>query len=388
MPLSTLCEEISTTKPSTRPDARFRYIDVSSVSNETYRIVNTKELLGKDAPSRARQVIRQDDVIFATVRPTLRRVAMIHPELNGEVCSTGFCVLRARKEELSPQFLYFYLLTETVRERVEALQTGATYPAINDSDLFRLEIPLPSLAEQEAVVHALQAVQKTREMRKRELALERERKGALVDYLFAHGTHSEQTKQTDFGEIPESWRVLPLGTVVKFKSGSTRPKDLSDTRTEEKCVPVYGGNGIMGFTVQGSSNEKLLTIGRVGAYCGCVHIAEAPNWITDNALYSTQFFEDASVDFLAEQLKYLQLNQLKRAGAQPLVTQGVLHALNICLPPLADQKAIAEVLSACDRKIVASRREAELHEELFGAMVEELLSGRIGLAAMLDGAML
>src|SRR4051794_17648762 len=100
VPLREVCLKTRLTDPGKDPTRSFRYVDVSSVSNESFRVIGAKELLGKDAPSRARKIIRADDIIFATVRPSLRRVALVPPELDGQVCSTGFCVLRVNREHL------------------------------------------------------------------------------------------------------------------------------------------------------------------------------------------------------------------------------------------------------------------------------------------------
>src|SRR4051794_26238762 len=75
--------------PRRNPAKKFRYVDVSSVSNSSFRIIAATELLGADAPSRARKEICADDVLFAIVRPTLKRVALVPPELNREIASTG-----------------------------------------------------------------------------------------------------------------------------------------------------------------------------------------------------------------------------------------------------------------------------------------------------------
>jgi type I restriction enzyme S subunit len=72
-----LCELGPTVNPEKNPLSPFTYVDVSGVSNESFCIVETKQFLGKNAPSRARKLIQTQDVIFATVRPTLRRVALV-----------------------------------------------------------------------------------------------------------------------------------------------------------------------------------------------------------------------------------------------------------------------------------------------------------------------
>lgn len=79
-----------------RKEARltFKYVDVSSVSNSLYKIVSVQDVLKNEAPSRARKDISENDIIFATVRPTLKRIALIPDWLDGEIASTGYCVLR------------------------------------------------------------------------------------------------------------------------------------------------------------------------------------------------------------------------------------------------------------------------------------------------------
>lgn len=272
--LSGLCLKSNQKDPRKDPDSSFIYVDVSSISNHSFSIIDTNRVMGKDAPSRARKLIQRDDVIFATVRPTLKRVALVTKEFHGQICSTGFCVLRANKDLLDPNFLYYYLLTEGVTDRVDGLQKGATYPAISDSDLFNQTILLPPLPEQRAIARALRAVQGAREARLREVALERERKAALMEHLFTKGTRGEATKQTEIGEMPESWKIGKLGDFIKFKSGESRPANMVSKSEAEKIVPVYGGNGIMGYTNDIFSEKEHLIIGRVGEYCGCIHISE------------------------------------------------------------------------------------------------------------------
>src|SRR6187399_3055975 len=100
--------------PTKNPRASFHYVDVSSVDNKRFAIRQSTELLGRDAPSRARMVIRSRDIIFATVRPTLRRIALVDASLDNQICSTGFCVLRARPE-LDPEIAHDVVLDPVLR---------------------------------------------------------------------------------------------------------------------------------------------------------------------------------------------------------------------------------------------------------------------------------
>ncbi len=143
-----------TVDPGQSPESEFEYVDVSAVSNETFQITETQRLQGKDAPSRARRLIRRNDVLFATVRPTLQRVAVVPAELDRQVCSTGYFVMRP-KPELNHRWLFYSLFTESFMGQMAALQKGASYPAVNDSDVRAQGIPIPPLAEQQRIVSML-----------------------------------------------------------------------------------------------------------------------------------------------------------------------------------------------------------------------------------------
>lgn len=152
--LGDLLQRTETVNPASSPDTAFDYIDVSSVSNATFRIETTQRLRGREAPSRARKLVKTDDVLFATIRPTLQRVAVVPRALNGQVCSTGYFVLRPRTT-LHHRFLFHYLLSGQFKERMELLQKGASYPAVTDQQVRDQEIPLPPLPEQKRIVGIL-----------------------------------------------------------------------------------------------------------------------------------------------------------------------------------------------------------------------------------------
>jgi type I restriction enzyme, S subunit len=231
--LRDVCERADLTDPTRNPEETFLYVDVSSIDNEVLEITSVNRLLGAQAPSRARKRIRSGDVIFATVRPTLRRIALVPPELDGQVCSTGYCVLRARSSILDSQFLFFSLQTDGVCRAVESLQDGATYPAIRDGDLLALSIPLPPLEAQHGIAHSLQAIRYTTACRRRELDLERERKAALMHHLFTHGTSgvAVEKRQSRFGEVPVHWRQLRLDEAAYIQSGITMGRNYNGART-------------------------------------------------------------------------------------------------------------------------------------------------------------
>lgn len=138
-----LVEPIERRDPASHPDDSFIYIDIASVDGKIGAIVETKELLGADAPSRARQIVHKNDVIVSTVRPYLRATALVQQRFDRQICSTGFCVLRA-KEGQGFGFLYALSRLQWFTDQLNARARGASYPAVTDRDIHDLFVPYPN----------------------------------------------------------------------------------------------------------------------------------------------------------------------------------------------------------------------------------------------------
>ncbi|MEI6092637.1 MAG: restriction endonuclease subunit S [bacterium] len=153
--LGEVLQKTENVNPSLQPNTDFTYIDISSVNNDLFTIETVSVLKGKEAPSRARKLIRENDVIFATVRPTLKRIAIIPKEYDKQVCSTGYFVLRG-KELIENKLLYYYLQTDLFMTNMEKLQKGASYPAVTDGEVRGQMIAFPkSLCEQKHILAKL-----------------------------------------------------------------------------------------------------------------------------------------------------------------------------------------------------------------------------------------
>ena len=151
--------------------------------------------------------------------------------------------------------------------------------------------------------------------------------------------------------IPEGWRELQLKEVIKLASGDSRPRDVTDLPEEHTRHPVYGGNGILGFSSEVNSNADDIIIGRVGEYCGVTRFVSGPKWITDNALYVKAV--EASFDrrFLALKMQHYDLSRLRAKGGQPLVSQKPIYALRFTVPSESEQRAITFAIDTWDRAI-------------------------------------
>lgn len=159
--LGDLCVEPDLLSIIRESDRTIEYVDVSSICRELLRVSSTSRYLLREAPSRARKRIRTNDVIFATVRPKLMRVAIVPSTLDNQVCSTAFCVLRPNTALVDPRFIYYAVQRTRFVQAVGLQETGASYPAVTDRVILEQVVPVPPLRTQRKIVGTLDAIWRT-----------------------------------------------------------------------------------------------------------------------------------------------------------------------------------------------------------------------------------
>jgi type I restriction enzyme M protein len=125
----------------------FTYIDISSVENETGIIDFSNVLRVEEAPSRARRIVREKDILLSTVRPNLRAFAYLDILPSNPIVSTGLAVITT-KEGNNPKFIYWLLFSDYVLTQMTNKMGKGSYPSINQSDVSDIRVPLPSLETQ------------------------------------------------------------------------------------------------------------------------------------------------------------------------------------------------------------------------------------------------
>lgn len=141
---------IESLSEETNGDFNFDYIDIGSVKFGE-GIISKENMNFKVAPSRARRIVKEGDVIISSVRTYLRAIAKIEKSDVPQIVSTGFVVFTPNKEKIKSDFLYYAISSENLIEQVESNSVGISYPAINAIDIANFKIPLPSIKEQEEI---------------------------------------------------------------------------------------------------------------------------------------------------------------------------------------------------------------------------------------------
>jgi len=154
-------------------------------------------------------------------------------------------------------------------------------------------------------------------------------------------------------EIPEGWESCFLSYLIDFKNGKPKPSDDGN-------IPVYGGNGILGYSNQ-NNYDNIIAIGRVGAYCGSLYYVAGQCWISDNAICAKSKTNNFLHAFYL--LKSLNLNERSEGTGQPLLTQGILNSIKV-------EKGDSHVIQSFDDLIRMLFR----HHELISIELEELIN--------------
>lgn len=286
--------------------------------------------------------------------------------------------LRPITDEVDPRFyVYFLQCAFTQLGIFEGAGNKTTIPNLSRSRLAALEVPQPRIGEQQNIVTALTRVREAVKAHDQSAGLAQELERAAMQTLFTRGLRGEAPKETEIGPVPESWELTPCEQIFKLTSGKRRPSKLAEHRSDEMPFPVLGGNGVMGFANEWYLDApKTLIIGRVGEYCGAVHLASGKVWITDNALYVKEWRSDsAEMEFVAAFLSYFELNRFKRMAGQPLVTQGMINEHSIPLPSTCvEQREIVTILNALERKTDLHRKKRTVLEELFKGLLHKLMT--------------
>lgn len=160
-----------------------------------------------------------------------------------------------------------------------------------------------------------------------------------------------------------------LSTILQFKNGKKRPK-------EEGGIPVYGGNGILGYT-NAYNNENCLVIGRVGAYCGSVYLEKNPCWVSDNAIAAT-IKENTDIVYAYYVLKSQRLNEQRIGTSQPLLTQSILNSIETDILPYEKQVKVGRFLDRIDNRIELNKRINENLAEQADALYQAFFSPKSG----------
>jgi type I restriction enzyme S subunit len=363
---------------------RINHSDVPRVSLETSRRLN-------------RHRVEAGDILFGR-RGELGRHGLVSEAESGWLCGTGCFLVRVRHPKVDNAFLSYLFSTRNVVEWLTAHAAGTIMPNLNNTVLSNLPVVLPSIAEQRSLVAILNDLRQAIEIQSAICAKLAALKPATMAKLFREGLRGEPQKEAEFGLVPHSWMITQIKDAYEVQLG----KMLSQkARIGESPKPYLRNKNIqwgyvdmsdllaMDFDERETTKFRLVPgdllvceggiIGRAAIWRG-----ELTECYYQKALHRIRpRNRSATNEFLCYWLSFSfeHQNIYSIGGASSTIAhlpQVVLEGLRIPLPPEDEQREIVEILSAIDASLDLHRRKLALREELFGALLPQLMNGSIG----------
>jgi type I restriction enzyme S subunit len=216
-PLRACVAPKQTWNPTRQPRKRIRYIELSGIDNQRSFIAEFSDLAADKAPSRAKKIVRDGDVIFATTRPGLKNIAVVPSELDNEICSTGFCVLRSLPDEATSGWLFALCRSDVVVSQVVKHDEKNAYPSVSDDQVLDAIVPIPPLKEQQRLVARIEALTHLLEQARHA------RHAALTEA----DTFLTIAQRTEYERLLEEEETTPLGAIGEVISGGTPAKSVA-----------------------------------------------------------------------------------------------------------------------------------------------------------------
>ena len=344
--------------------------------------------------------VENGDLMVAKITPSFEngKQGIVDIRKDFAYATTEVIPMRGKKDESETLFLFFYLLHPEVRADLAGKMEGSTgRQRLSKTVLGDRLIPLPPLSEQKKIAHILSTVQRAIEEQERIIQTTRELKKALMQKLFTEGLRGEHQKQTDIGSVPESWEVVPLGTLAKVGNGST-PKRAEEAYWKDGTIPWLNSTKIHDrfiteadqfVTPQAvkechlpkvASNSLLIAITGQGKTLGNSAITRIETCINQHLAYAQFHAEKIIPDFVFwfMQTRYDYLRSIAHGGGSTkgALTCGFLKTLLIPVPSRSEQEEIVTSFKTLeDKQMFATRKQAIL-QDLFRTLLHELMTAK------------
>jgi type I restriction enzyme S subunit len=387
---------------TTGDDYEIEYVDIGSVS-AIEGISSTETMLFGNAPSRARRIVRDGDILISTVRTYLEAIASVEAPPNNLIASTGFAVIRPNVF-LNKGYAAYCLRASGFIKEVVARSVGVSYPAINASDLVNIKTPEPSLPEQEKIAafldHETAKIDALIEKQQRLIELLKEKRQAVISHAVTKGLNPNVPMKDSgvewLGEVPAHWEAKRIKNLSVVKRGaSPRPIDEPKYFDDDgeyawvRIADVSSSGMFLTSTTQrlsslGSSlsvklepNQLFVSIaGTVGKPClttfkACIHdgFVYFPELLIDNKFLYYIFAAGEA---------YLGLGKM---GTQLNLNTETVGGITIGVPPadeiMAIIKFIEQATAKYDGLISNAERLIELAQERRTALISAAVTGKI-----------
>ena len=260
---------------------------------------------------------------FAYNRATTRNGEKISIALReGPDCtvSSAYQVFEVVDENLlNPKYLMMWFKRPEFDRLAIYYSHGSAHEFFEWEAMCDVMLPIPSITRQREIVEEYETLTNRIRLNNQMIQHLEDTAQALYRKTFVDNIDKEN--------LPEGWRMGTLGEVAEIKNGKAIVPSGGD-------IPVYGGNGIIGYT-SSSNAEDVVVIGRVGINCGTLYFQQDKCYVNDNAMIAIP--KNGNTIFLYRTMKEMDLNSQSEGSGQPLLTQSIIYKQE-CLIPKLEQR--------------------------------------------------
>lgn len=408
-PLKYLCTYNDDVLPdSTSKVFELEYVDIGSVSS-TEGITNTENMVFKDAPSRAKRIVQDGDVIVSTVRTYLEAIAPINNPPQNMIVSTGFAVIRPN-EYLCKGYAAYCLRAKGFINEVVSLSVGVSYPAINATDLVGIKIPSLPFNEQAQIAnfldHETAKIDTLIEKQQTLIQLLKEKRQAVISHAVTKGLNPDAPMKDSgvewLGDVPKHWDLVPLKYLCSFSGGGTPTKDNLSYWTGG-TIPWVSPKDMKSFWIDKTqdyitenavkeSSTKLIKAGsllmvvRSGILQRTIPIAINTVDVTMNQdMRALQFNErmtsEYAANYIVGNVDKLLFAWSKEGATVESIEQEYLSNSLFPVPPIAEQQRIVdkinEQMKTFDSLVSKAQKAIQLMQERRTALISAAVTGKI-----------
>lgn len=272
------------------------------------------------------------------------------------------------------RYVYFFLMASDLTE----FSRATTVPSLRKGDIESLKFPLPPLNEQKRIAEKLDTLLARVDSCQTHLERVPQILKRFRQSVLAAATSGRLTQEWREEKGIANSRVTNLGEIIKVSSGKFLP---AKSMAKNGKIPVFGGNGITGYHDQANVSVETLVIGRVGFYCGSIHMTPINAWITDNALIVSHDESTALKRFLFYALQGIDLRVNDSSTAQPVISGQKIYPLRILIPDVKEQaeivRRVEKLFAFADRLEARYYSASEQIERLTPSLLAKAFRGEL-----------
>ena len=303
--------------------------------------------------------------------------------------------LRVKDKKIEPLFIMYWMQVALTQLGIyEGFGNKTTIPNLSSSRLREFILPLPEKKEQQKIAAILSKIQQAIEIQESIIAKMRELKKTTLHYVFTHGLRGENTKETEIGQVPESWIIKKIGDLGKIVTGTTPPtknKEYYQGGHYQFIAPNDIGKTTRIYKAEKKITDKGLEVSRllpkesvcfvcIGSTIGKVGITVEEKTTTNQQINTVIVNHDSDPYFVTYLMDYKSeyIASFASPSPVPILSKGKFEEISIMLSPnMTEQQEIARVLMIIDETIEIHAAKKSALQDLFKAMLNKLMTGEI-----------